>query len=78
MNDPFVDVQEVRGIFPGDFPDGKVGPETVLNWIRQGVRLANGERLKLIAVKIGRKFCVRKSELEKFIAQLEEQTSAVA
>ena len=47
-------------------------PSTLRLWIKKGVRLPSGRRLKLLAKRGGGRWCVTRANIEEFFARLTE------
>lgn len=61
----------------GSLRDGKpVHPATLSRWIGQGIRLADGTRLRLEAITIGSKWVTSRAALIRFIEKQQLQQSA--
>lgn len=50
-------------------------PSTVFRWIREGVRVASGERVHLESARIGSRLVTSAEALERFFARLAEADS---
>jgi hypothetical protein len=55
--------------------DRPVSPSTLFRWIHDGVRLKNGERLRLEAVRISGKFVTTQQALSRFLDQQSTDTA---
>lgn len=54
----------------GEYTGGsRLHPSTVVRWINRGVRLADGRRVKLDAVKFGSKLITSRQAIERFLAE---------
>jgi hypothetical protein len=78
--EPTIGVAEVARQFPASRGSGRVHPQTIVRWIQKGVRAANGERIKLEAIRVGYRWMTSEAALKRFLMAstvIEPETAAL-
>jgi hypothetical protein len=57
-------------LFPGHRGNGTVDPSTVFRWVTRGTRTANGQAVKLEAVRVGARWLTSRSAVARFVTAL--------
>jgi hypothetical protein len=63
-------IPQIQRLYPGHRGAEKTSPSTISRWILKGCRSFSGETIRLAAIRVGGRWLVRSSDLEKFISAL--------
>ena len=58
-----------------EFVGGPVAPQTAVRWVHRGLLAADGTRVVLQAVKVGRSYLTSEAAVERFFALLARHTA---
>jgi len=77
-DEPTIGVAEVARRFPSARGTGRVHPQTVVRWIRRGVKVAGGRSVKLEAVRVGHRWMTSEAAVKRFLTSATEFEAAAA
>lgn len=65
-----ISLSTVGEMFPGHRGNAHINASTVFRWVNRGVRLPNGDRLRLEAVKVGVRWLSSAEAVSRFVRAL--------
>jgi hypothetical protein len=72
----YITISQVCRRYPGARGAQRIAPSTVTRWIISGCPSRTGERVKLTAIRAGRHWLIRPSDLDTFFATLARSTDS--
>lgn len=69
LDEPLMSLAQIAALFPPQRAGRPVHPETIKYWILKGVRLPDGSRVRLEAVRVGSRWLSDRSRVARFCAQ---------
>jgi hypothetical protein len=77
LNETIVSIHEAAAVFPGRRPGKKLNFRTLWRWIIKGIHAADGQIVRLEAVRLGARWVTSREAIARFSARLTPTTTEI-